>query len=88
MQVHSATCSCSVELCKQWHTLADFLPNWDISRGFLYISLISKETPSYCDFSWFFIYILFAGKISEAAMCGAEFGGQYMYFIASVVEGL
>jgi hypothetical protein len=24
MQVHSATCSCSVELYKQWKTLADF----------------------------------------------------------------
>ncbi len=40
MQVHSATCSFSVELYKQWYTLADFLPNWDISRGFLYLSLI------------------------------------------------
>jgi hypothetical protein len=51
-----------------------FLANWDISWGFLYISLISKETPPYCDFSWFSLYILFAGKISEAAMCGAEVG--------------
>ncbi len=24
MQVHSATCSCSAELYKQWYTLADF----------------------------------------------------------------
>ncbi len=30
--VHSATCSCSVELYKQWYTLADFLPNWNF-RG-------------------------------------------------------
>jgi hypothetical protein len=37
MLVHSATCSYSVELNKQWYTLADFLPNWDISRGFHYI---------------------------------------------------
>jgi hypothetical protein len=37
MNVHSAICSWSVELYKQWHTLADFLSNWDISRGFLYI---------------------------------------------------
>jgi hypothetical protein len=37
MSVHSATCSSSVELHKMWYTLADFLPNWDISRGFLYI---------------------------------------------------
>jgi hypothetical protein len=40
MKAHSATCSCSVELYKLWYTLEDFLPNWDISRGFLYISLI------------------------------------------------
>jgi hypothetical protein len=29
MNVHSATCSCSVELYKMWYTLADFLPNWN-----------------------------------------------------------
>jgi hypothetical protein len=40
MNVDSATFSCSIELYKQWYTLADFSPNWDISRGFLYISLI------------------------------------------------
>ncbi len=27
MYVHSATWSCSVELYKQWYTLAEFLPN-------------------------------------------------------------
>ncbi len=37
MNVHSAICSWSVELYKQWYTLADFLSNSDISRGFLYI---------------------------------------------------
>ena len=26
MNVHSATCSCSIELYKLWYTLADFLP--------------------------------------------------------------
>ena len=41
MNVHSDTCSCSVELYKLWYTLADFLPNWDISRGFLYILTIN-----------------------------------------------
>jgi hypothetical protein len=40
MNVHSATCSCSVQLYKQWYTLADFFPNWDISRGFLYVCII------------------------------------------------
>jgi hypothetical protein len=49
MNVHSATCSCSIELYKQWYTLADFLPNWDISRGFLYISLIHREDQRSCD---------------------------------------
>ena len=32
MNVHRATCSCSVELHKQWYTLADFFPNWNF-RG-------------------------------------------------------
>ena len=40
MKVHSATFRCSVELYKLWYTLADFLPNWDISRGFLYVCII------------------------------------------------
>ena len=50
MNVHSAICSWSVELYKQWFTLADFLPNWDISRGFLYISnihIITKIVRTY-----------------------------------------
>ncbi len=58
MTVHRATCSCSVELYKQWYTLADFLPNWDISRGFF--------------------YILFDGRISEAAMGGEGVRGYNM----------
>jgi hypothetical protein len=29
-----------VELYKLWNTLADFFPNWDISRGFLYVCII------------------------------------------------
>ncbi len=40
MNVHSATYSCSVELYKQWFTLADFSPKWDISRSFLYVYII------------------------------------------------
>jgi hypothetical protein len=32
MSVHSATCSCPVELYKLWYILADFLPNWNF-RG-------------------------------------------------------
>ena len=36
MNVHSATYSCSVELYKQWFTLADFFffPNWDFPGVF------------------------------------------------------
>ncbi len=40
MKVHSATCSCSVELYKLWYTLADFFPNRNFARGFLYVYLI------------------------------------------------
>ncbi len=32
---------------RQWYTLADFFPNWDISRGFLYISYHRKDQRSY-----------------------------------------
>ena len=40
MNVHSATCSCSIELYKVCYTLADFLPNCDISRGFLSVYVL------------------------------------------------
>ena len=39
MYVHSATCSCSVELYKQWYTLADFSPNWNF-RGVFSIYIL------------------------------------------------
>jgi hypothetical protein len=83
MTVHSATCSCSVELYKLWYTLADFLPNWDISRGFLYISLISSQCclegcivaqesttlPRIFSKTGIYLYnINFAERNSEAAM--------------------
>jgi hypothetical protein len=38
MNVHSATCSCSVELYKLWYTLADFLPNWNF-RGVIKLTI-------------------------------------------------
>ena len=42
MKAHSATCSCSVELYKQWYTLADFFPNWNFRGVFsTYVSFIS-----------------------------------------------
>ncbi len=34
MNVHSATCSCSIELHKLWYTLADFLTNWNFPGVF------------------------------------------------------
>ncbi len=53
MNVHSGTCSCSIDLDKLWytlwHTLVDFLPNRDISRGFLYISLFCRKDQQSCD---------------------------------------
>ena len=37
MNVHTATCSFSVELYKQWYTLADFFPNCNFRGVFLHI---------------------------------------------------
>ncbi len=59
--------SCSI------YTLADFLPNWDFLRGFLYVSWISQDTPPHCDFFAVFFYLMFAGKISEARCEGREY---------------
>jgi hypothetical protein len=41
MNVHSATCSCSVELYKLWYTLADFLPNWNFRGVFFTYTVIN-----------------------------------------------
>jgi hypothetical protein len=48
---------------------------------FLYMSLMSQDTPPNCVFTVFagFFYILFAGKISEAAMCGTEEVGDIIF---------
>jgi len=40
--VHSATCSCSIELYKQWYPLADFFAKLEFSRGFLFVCRISE----------------------------------------------
>jgi hypothetical protein len=48
IDVHSATCSCSIELYKQSYTLADFLPNCDISRGFLNVFISLVESLQLC----------------------------------------
>ncbi len=34
---------CSTELNKQWYTLADFLPTWDISQVLLHIICRKKQ---------------------------------------------
>ncbi len=50
MNVHSATCSCYVELYKQWCTLADFFPNWNFRGVFstLVLPFIFVPLPSVC----------------------------------------
>ncbi len=79
MNAHNAICSCSVELCN--HAVvyfSGFFAKLDHFAGFsLYISLMSQDTPPSVIFRGFFLYtVLFAGKISEAAMCRAEVGGH------------
>jgi hypothetical protein len=86
MYVGSATFSCSIELYKQWFTLADFFPKLGFSRGFLYISLISQDTPPHCDFCGFSLFIV---RQKDQRSCDVMGGGQgTLYFRASVVEGL
>ncbi len=48
MNVHSATCSCSVELYKQWFTLADFFPKLGFSRGFLSAAVMAGDIIFFC----------------------------------------
>jgi hypothetical protein len=48
MNVHSATCSCSVELYKQWFTLADFFPKLEFSRGFLSAAVMAGDIIFFC----------------------------------------
>jgi hypothetical protein len=43
MNVHSATCSCSVELYKLWNTLADFFPNWNFRGVFISFAVTRRE---------------------------------------------
>jgi len=40
MNVRSAICSCSVELYKQWYTLADFFAKLGHFAGFSLITII------------------------------------------------
>ncbi len=48
MQVHSATCSCSIELYKQCNTLADFFPKLGFSRGFLSAAVMAGDIIFFC----------------------------------------
>ena len=48
MNVHSATCSCSIELYKQWFTLADFFPKLEFSRGFLSAAVMAGDIIFFC----------------------------------------
>jgi hypothetical protein len=43
---HDATCSCFIELNKQWYT---FLPNWDISRVLFYILFVGRNSKAVLD---------------------------------------
>ena len=44
MNVHRATCSCSVELYKQWFTLTDFFAKLGYFAGFsMYISIFVRR---------------------------------------------
>jgi hypothetical protein len=74
--------------------LADFLPNWDISGGFLSVYIINNAggisaaiRELYCTFAdflqnWNFPLhnINFAKRKSEAAMGRVENGGHYIFF--------
>jgi hypothetical protein len=43
MNDHSATFSCSVELYKQWFTLADFFPNWNFCGVFISFAVTRRK---------------------------------------------
>ena len=63
-----------------------FFPNWDISRGFHYMSLISQNTPRNCDFSRLFSNIFYSPESQRS--CDARGGCRgTLYFIASVPSG-
>ena len=72
MNVHSATCSCSVELYKLWYTLADFLPNWDITRGFLLLPLFCRKDQRSCDVRGIFFKVPRSPFIRDRDIEGGE----------------
>jgi hypothetical protein len=96
MKVHSATCSCSVELYKLWYPLADFFPNWNFPGVFstYHYSLTSEPSGKIHPHTVIFLrglfLILFAGRISEAAMgrTGVGVGGHNMIMINMTIREL
>ncbi len=57
-----------------------------IFAGFLYISLISQDTPPYCDFLRFFLFII---RRKDQRSCDVRGRGRgKLYFTAPVVNGL
>ncbi len=80
INVHSATCSCSVELYK-WFTLADFFPQTGIFAGFslhiinLAVRISAAVMAGAIILFSIYIYILFAKRNSETAIGGPWAGG-------------
>ena len=74
MNVHSATCSRSVELYKLWYTLADFFAKLGYFAVFFYTLFTVRFSDAAMGgagdiiFSAWLFFILFAERISEAAM--------------------
>jgi hypothetical protein len=68
--------------------LADFLPNWDISRGFLSVFIIYNAggiSAAIRELYWNIPLhnINFAERNSEAAMGRVESGGHYIFFLGA-----
>ncbi len=49
MSGHSAPCSYSIELYKQWLYFGGFFPKLEFSRGFLYTYIIHRKEQRSCD---------------------------------------
>jgi hypothetical protein len=93
MKVHNAICSCSNELYKQRFTLTDFLPNWDISRGFLSVYVIYNAggisaaiRELYCTFADFyktgiFLQIILISPKETAKLLWAGWGAVDIIFL-------
>jgi hypothetical protein len=69
MNVHSATCSCYVELYKQWSTFADFFPTPAVAMlNYISSGILLRIFSQTGIFAGFSLHIInFAVRISEAA---------------------